>query len=783
METTVILSVLLAVMLGMGAAEAAEQLDAQRVQTLAQMLPDQPEGLGRPVSDRTAWATQIKPEIADRYLTEPLPEQPDDLYLDFSRTGNRTRWQNVAFHRRGRLTPLVWAECVENQGRYLPALETLIQALCAEKTWVMPAHDAKLTNFKGESVDIDLASSALAWTLATADWLLGDKLSPATRRLLRERVEYFVLQPYRDMFSGRRAPNWWTKTTSNWNAVCLAGVTGAALVFIEGKTERAEYVAAAEMYSLNFLQGFTPDGYCSEGLGYWNYGFGHYVLLSETVRQATRGKLDLLALPGAKAPALFGARIMVDDTASPAFADCSVNARPAANTMFYLNRTLQLGLPQWDELEERHWGGSLFERALYGFPNAATSQPAATGPAPERELRSWFADAGILVVRPGGSGEDRLAAAMKGGHNAEHHNHNDVGSYTVFLQGRAPLLDPGAEVYTARTFSSKRYDSKLLNSFGHPVPVVVGQLQQTGAQAKATVIATEFTPAQDTLRLDLKAAYAVPELKTLERTFVYDRSGRGSLTVTDRVEYASPQTFETALIARQDWRQLAPDKFMVWDVDQALEVAVRVEGGEWELVTEEIREDASVQPVRLGVRLKQPVTTATVTMMITPLALTTAAGNLLLNGDFELGTFGWEFPRNSQGSLTTDPAAGGQTLLKITDPDSQSGSNVTSARFPAQAETAYVLSGKLWLVSGQVVGIGLYMQFHDETGKLLNSSDGKGNIDPTGVPRGQVGQWVDFSYPFTTPAGTTRMRLWIHSFNAVTVEAYLDDLQVKPAGG
>ena len=30
--------------------------------------------------------------------------------------------------RRGRLAPLVFAECVENQGRFLPAIETLIQA-------------------------------------------------------------------------------------------------------------------------------------------------------------------------------------------------------------------------------------------------------------------------------------------------------------------------------------------------------------------------------------------------------------------------------------------------------------------------------------------------------------------------------------------------------------------------------------------------------------------------------------------------------------------------------
>ena len=46
---------------------------------------------------------------------------------------------------------------------------------------------------------------------------------------------------------------------------------------------------------MNFLKGFTPDGYCGEGTGYWNYGFGHYVFLAEEIRLATGGQIDLLA--------------------------------------------------------------------------------------------------------------------------------------------------------------------------------------------------------------------------------------------------------------------------------------------------------------------------------------------------------------------------------------------------------------------------------------------------------------------------------------------------------
>ncbi|MGE5531867.1 MAG: hypothetical protein ACM3VW_07130, partial [Bacteroidota bacterium] len=428
---------LLLILLLTGVAPAAESLDPARVAQIAPMLPDQPTGLGRPIADRAAWDKLAKdPAVAatikraEGYLDSPLPEQPDDLFLDFSRTGNRTRWQTVSGQRRGRLAPLVIAECLENKGRFLPRLEELIEALCAERTWVMPAHDSKLTNFKGEAIDIDLASSALAWDLATADWLLGDKLTPALRDKLRQNIQTRVLKPYRDMFTGARGPNWWMLTTNNWNAVCLAGVTGAALVEIADKQLRAEYVAAADKYIRNFLSGFTPDGYCSEGLGYWDYGFGNFVYLAETVRQATGGKLDFLLLPNAKAPAMFGANVAISGGVYPAFADCGVTAKPDYSIMWFVNRRLGLGLSDYDTLRPGSGLGNLSQGMLLNVPHGASD----TAPAKETQkslLRTWFEQAGILISRPAAGSKTKLGVALKGGNNNEHHNHNDVGSYVV----------------------------------------------------------------------------------------------------------------------------------------------------------------------------------------------------------------------------------------------------------------------------------------------------------------------------------------------------------------
>ena len=68
-----------------------------RVKELAAMLPPQAQGVGRPIVDRAAWeAISQLPGLkdcvsaAEKSLEQPLPELTEELYLEFSRTGNRT---------------------------------------------------------------------------------------------------------------------------------------------------------------------------------------------------------------------------------------------------------------------------------------------------------------------------------------------------------------------------------------------------------------------------------------------------------------------------------------------------------------------------------------------------------------------------------------------------------------------------------------------------------------------------------------------------------------------
>lgn len=600
--------------------------DRKRVEQIAAMLPPSPQGVGRPITDRAAWKPLAEGKAYDdlvaravRAAEQPVPELSDELYLEFSRTGTRTGYESIVFNRRANFVALVFAECLEDRGRFLPRIGEYIDALCAQRSWVWPAHDKNLGTFNGKVVEIDLGVAELGWQMATARWLLAERLTPQQRQRIAENVNRRVVEPYLAAATGKAKPFSWMSRTSNWNSVCHAGVVGAALATADDRVARATCVASAEHYTQRFIEGFGTDGYCSEGLGYWNYGFGHYVLLAETVRQATDGSLDMMARPGVAAISAFGRRIQIKDGVAPAFADCSLAAAPWPQILRYVDaRFTPAG--RYDRGEVRSERGFLYDLALYAFLDPATLPKLTDGPASPADspLRTWFDAAGVLIARPAESSTCRIGVALKGGHNAELHNHNDLGSYVVVTGGRAVLLDPGTERYTARTFGPRRYDSKLLNSFGHPVPLVAGELQRTGAEARAQILKAHFTDDRDTLSMDITSAYAVPELKRLERTFVYDRRGAGSLTVTDRVEFATPQLFGSAMITLGKMTRGDEGVLRIADAGQELSVTIDAAGAAYDIAEEPIRENSSVTPTRIGINLTEKTAAATITLTIRP---------------------------------------------------------------------------------------------------------------------------------------------------------------------
>jgi hypothetical protein len=289
------------------------------------------------------------------------------------------------------------------------------------------------------------------------------------------------------------------------------------------------------------------------------------------------------------------------------------------------------------------------------------------------------------------------------------------------------------------------------------------------------VLRAEFTDARDTLVLDLTAAYAVEELQSLRRTFVYSREGEGSLEVTDEVAFTSPQAFETSLVTLGRYRQDGTS-LIIYSADEA--VSVTLEGSaELDITSEVIQEDvrSRSRPTRIAVRFQQPVTRATLTARCVPVGRTAGEnGSLLRNGDFSHEGWCWDMPPGGMGTLSTEQAASGEYALKIEDASSDRGSNIHSAAFPIDGDRSYELRGKVFGVSGG--GIGLYVQFLDGQRGLLNDTDASGNLLSIGTVDNASQSWEPFAFSFETPPETAYLQVWIHSYNASQVTAYLDDL-------
>lgn len=601
----------------------AAQPQAKRILEIEQWLDNATYSPTPGITDRDFWTAvgqsknyQSTISDAEKLTHHAFERLPDDLFLDYSNTGNRTHYEAVFFAKLKSFRTLVVAECIENRGRFLPSIQQAVASYAADKTWVLPAHDGNLDNFRGRQITIDLFASEVACDLANADCLLGERLNPATRTLIRTEAERRIFKPYTAMVTEGKPAMWWLTGTNNWNAVCLANVTGTALALLDDKKTKAFYIASAEKYIASYFRGFTDDGYCSEGIGYWNYGYGCFVRLAHMIDGATSGHVDLFALLKARAAGLFARRVEITPGIYPAFADCTVGSAPRPAIMHYVTRRYKL-TPTTHELHGYGPCRWLDEFGVFSFifekspPEAPTAAP---------RSRDWFEQAGILICR-GAQSPSGLAigVALKGGNNAEHHNHNDVGSFLFCVGDAVPLVDPGAEVYTRRTFSGKRYDSNVLNSFGHPVPLVAGKLQRTGRAAAGEVLATEFTDTTDTIRFDLTSAYAVPTLKKLVRSFTFDRKS-ARLTVTDTVQFKSAETFGTALITTDSWKQIDDSHIRVGKGDKAVVVEIDAGGRSAKITPTTLTEDVrgGRTPVRLGIDLTQPVTTAQIRLTIHP---------------------------------------------------------------------------------------------------------------------------------------------------------------------
>lgn len=484
-------------------------------------------------------------EYLDKLMAEPITYVPASLYLNYRRTGSRSPHDGIISSRRSHLMAFVIGECLERKGRYLDAIMDYIWAICEESSWVIPAHSQTTLPAYTDISWVDLVSAETGRTLAEALYIIGDRLDEHDP-MIKQRALYEIdrrcwtpYMQYDNMWWMFRAGN--RSKLNNWTAVCNCGVVGSAILVMNDNQRLARMIEKCLKSMNDFLFCFDNQGGCDEGPGYWGYGVSNYVWLSYLLEMRT-GKISLLNAEEVKDIARFPQRTTLSGNNVVNFSDCSPKVSFSPSLLFYLGQ--RLSLPEVSAFAQYQY--DLNPRISFYDIRSLTWIPiwGPIGRWTERwkpEKHFYYSEMQWLISRANPDDENSLILAVKGGHNAENHNQNDVGNFIVHYGGESLIVDLGAGTYTRDYFSSKRYEILVNSSWGHNVPLVNRYQQPPGGQYSAQVIGYNLSDTEDMLELDISKAYPNDaKIKTLKRRVTLRRDGKlGWIEIDDQIQLDS----------------------------------------------------------------------------------------------------------------------------------------------------------------------------------------------------------------------------------------------------
>lgn len=442
------------------------------------------------ISDRDGWEgldEELKSNIikkGEESLAKPWTQLLISDFTIYSKTGDRVTFENKYFPRRRKLNNLIIAECVENKGRFMDEILNGLYLILDETTWCLPCHNSYVRNDPSEILPdpsrpiIDLFDAETGALVAMAEYLLRPafaKISPYISKRINDTLKQRIFDPYLNEHF------WWMgnglEPMCNWTPWCTQNVLICALTRDEeilSEEIKRTFLEKAAVSCDFFLDEYGIDGCCDEGASYFSHAA---VCLS--------GVLGLMdgALRSSKFEELFKEKILrnmaayitkmhVDGKYYINFADCSPlpGARTARDFLFgvmvndksLMNMACRdLKSADWDEklvTDEINLMYHILQVFSYKYMMNHHDEPCIPDDV-------WFDSTGLMISRDG-----KYVLAAKAGDNGDSHNHNDVGSFTVYKKGKPLIIDLGVGTYTRQTFSPDRYGIWTMQSQFHNVP-------------------------------------------------------------------------------------------------------------------------------------------------------------------------------------------------------------------------------------------------------------------------------------------------------------------------
>lgn len=473
----------------------------------------------------------------DQLWPQPLASTAVRVHRD----GDRSRHEGLVFARQQRLSRAAIAAAVSLEPRFVDAVADGVWQLCEQTSWCWPAHDdCRLRHGSVLPVvsdpQLDLGAGEVVAQLAWIDQLLGAQLDRAYPGL-RARIRYEAQQRVFGPFTGRRDWHWLglDGDVHNWNPWIHGNLLVGALRLLDAPAQAAERARIVDLVVTGldrYVAALPDDGAIDEGYHYWWAGACRALEALELLRHATSGRADLLGLvPALRATIGFPHRLQLGPGWVMNPADGSARAGDAPwDVLYRAGRQVGDAAAAGFAAAQRRPGepvahesaglGRLLRAVTDADWLAATPLPA---PPPQQV---WLESVQLRLVRERADSFAGLTLVVKGGHNDEHHNHNDVGEVVVASDGVPVLVDAGRPTYTAATFGPERYRLWPMQSAWHNVPRVRGTQQAAGRGFRATAV----EPLDNGLALDLATAYPVEGLAGWRRSA---RLTDGTIAVRD----------------------------------------------------------------------------------------------------------------------------------------------------------------------------------------------------------------------------------------------------------
>ena len=496
-----------------------------------------------PQADDAFWRDSIPTEMrqsyiayGEQYLDQPWASLPFTVFAENKQTGNRVNYETLCFAKRRQLAALVMAEIMEGKGRFTRNIIDGMGSFCEETWWGIPAHYSKAIPL-AELQEVDLFNAETANLIVWTKYMLQqqfDAFSPDLSQSIDREIERRILVPAVEN-------NYWWKTAGmNWNPWICSNWLSCVLLCEHNEARMAEAIAQIQKATQAFIDAYPEDGGCDEGPHYWDRAAAS---MFEVLRQLPDFPYDAQKIDNMAA---YAYKTYIGNNYYVNFADAHNN-----KDVQQVNIVYPFGL--WLNNQTMREFGAYLGRQKGVLTNpAALYDQSGNFPTLSRELfflrnirhfiaeqpreplikDVWLPDLQIMTVRRG-----NLYVAMKGGTNGESHNHNDVGSFIVYVHGKPLFIDPGVGEYTAKTFGNNRYDIWTMQSQYHNLPQINGIDQKDGKDFAAKVISQK----NGQLTLDIAGAYpAEAKVKSWKRTISSKKEGVTCTEEYELGEYREP---------------------------------------------------------------------------------------------------------------------------------------------------------------------------------------------------------------------------------------------------